>query len=86
MLAIIMIILYLAASVLWGIYSLKMQKTMYPDKTTKQRTYGVLLMNVTLCPIAIYLAHKRFDADIEAIKQEAAREAVKEYVIKERMG
>ncbi len=87
MLAGTMITLYIIVSGLWGMYAVNMQYAMYPEKSEKSKTVQlVFLFNAILCPIAMIFALVRFDKDIKAIKQEAAREAVKEYVIKERMG
>jgi len=87
MLAEIMVTLYVIVCGLWGMYAVNMQYAMYPEKTEKSKIVSlVFLLNAVLCPIAMIFALVKFDKHIAAIKQEAAREAVKDYVIKERMG
>ena len=88
MLESVLVVLYLVVCGLWGMYAVNMQYAMYPEKTEKSKSavYVVFILNAIACPIAIFLALVKFDEDIKAIKAEAAREAIKEYVTKERMG
>ncbi len=46
--------------ILWGWYSVKMQKVLYKD-TTILKYVSVFLVNVIICPISILFAIKRLD-------------------------
>ncbi len=86
MLEAVVVTSYLIVCGLWGIFSVNMQYMMYPDKTSNLIIYGVFFLNALSCPISMIVALIRFDSYMGDIKKAAAREAVKEYVIKERMG
>lgn len=85
MLEAVIAISYLIVCGLWGIFAINMQYMLYPE-TSNLKLYGVFFLNAMACPISMIVAAIRFDSYMGDIKKAAAREAVKDYAIKERMG
>ena len=66
-------VVYVIVAVLWGMFCVKTQRVINPDKSGSVRLLLNFLVNATFCPLSLVLALDKHDSHVEGIRIEGIK-------------